>query len=142
MSSAGSSQAFRLAIEPSRRLRALLGAVHLVAVAALACTALPSGCKLGLGAAVALSAWRCDRGARRPPIRALEVPVAGPWRLELADGRVEAGRPVAFRVHPSFVLLRIAADGRLWPRALLLLPDAAPPDALRALRVWLLAKCR
>lgn len=58
------------------------------------------------------------------------------WRLVTGDGASHPARLIGGYAHPLLIILnfRLESGGR---RSVTLFPDAADPDALRRLRVWL-----
>jgi hypothetical protein len=89
------------------------------------------------GIARSLIGFGYHQGSRRSRgfIARIEL-LDGRWRLETGDGAEYWGRLTGGYAHPLLVILnfRLESGGR---RSVTLLPDAADPDALRRLRVWL-----
>jgi len=127
----------RIRLEPSRRLLALLGLLHLGAIAAPWVSALPWAAALGLSAAALLSlvaTWRAHRRARAHGGWELECR-DGAWTLQ-AGGVAEAVTPLPdSTVLPALIVLRLRAAAGV--RTLVLLADSAPAAELRRLRVAL-----
>lgn len=115
------------------------GVAHVLAGVAVVVSSLPLWIKAGLMAGIALALIRFgwQYGYRRGSgfIVRLER-LDGVWLLETGDGTHHRAGLTGGYAHPGIVILsfRLAAGGR---RSLTLLPDAAKPEALRRLRVWL-----
>lgn len=149
--------AFACAIEPSRRLHALL----------LLWSGVLLGCALGMlvlsperpfgavpGAALPwlaglLVGWRTCRSKAQPTVRRIDLSGVGQYRLTVQHDM--AGPPCALDqpvfllpgacVWPSCMLLQFGtAQGAVWP--LVLLPDSMNADQFRALAVALRAQDR
>lgn len=130
-----------LTLEP-RPSRLLLSGgllVHGLAGAAVVVASLPWWVQAAFIAGIALSliGFGYHHGARRSRgfIARIEL-LDGRWRLETGDGAEYWGRLTGGYAHPLAVILnfRLKSGGR---RSVTLLPDAADPDALRRVRVWL-----
>ncbi len=130
-----------LALEP--RLSPMLlvggGLSHVLAGAAVLVSNIPLGVKAGLIAAIGLSlawfGWRYGNRAGRGFIARIEL-LDGRWRLETGDGRVYRVQLTGGYAHVYCLILHFRLENG-WSQALTLLPDAADPEALRELRVWL-----
>ncbi|RXZ42139.1 protein YgfX [Crenobacter cavernae] len=121
--------------KPSRRWLAAVLALHawwLVSVLAVWPQGWPSLLPLPASLYFSLRADGWLSGARRPT--RLEVGPRGELTLTLA------GRPVAARLSPDTVvwpwLVALCIDSDAGPLRLMLLPDSAGDDDLRALRVY------
>jgi hypothetical protein len=120
----------------SRLLRGLVLAATLAALVAIGIAALAPAVRFGAGALViaVFAAWL---RAQRRPLPALAIDAGGTLRVRGADGSWQPAvvLPESF-VAVTWCVVRLALpDGRRI--ALTLLPDSAPPDALRRLRVLL-----
>jgi len=122
-------------IKPSRLLGLLLAGMLLLALAAIKFAVLPGSVKLALGVAVAglcgRGWWRASRTAR------LRITADGGLQglddaAEWCDADVSGDSFVA----TGLIVLRYRIDGQSG-RSLTLLPDSAPADDLRRLRVSL-----
>lgn len=122
-------------LKPSRRLGLWLAGLVLLACLAIARSALPLAGQLVLAVgAMAMGMWGWRRVSRLPPLRIgadgrlHSLDDAGEWR------EIEV-QPDSF-VSPALIVLRFRlGEGSI--RALTLLPDSAPADDLRRLRVTL-----
>jgi len=125
-----------------RRSRILLisgSAVHVLSGIAVIVSSVPWWVKAGFIAGIVLSlAWFGDcysypQGRRF--IARIEL-LDGRWRLETGEGGMHRGQLIGGYAHLLTVILnfQLTDGGR---RSLTLLPDAADPDDLRRLRVWL-----
>lgn len=129
----------RVEPHPSRILLIGGGVSHVLAGAAVLVSSVPLGIKVGWIAGIALAlAWFIWRYGHRDGhgfMACIEL-VDGRWRLEMGDGRSHRAQLTSGYAHPQLLILNFRLEnGR--SRALTLLPDAADPDALRKLRVWL-----
>ena len=129
----------RVEPHPSRILLIGGGVSHVLAGAAVLVSSVPLGIKVGWIAGIALAlAWFVRRYGHRDGhgfMACIEL-VDGRWRLETGDGRFHRVQLTSGYAHPQLLILNFRLEnGR--SRALTLLPDAADPDALRKLRVWL-----
>jgi hypothetical protein len=130
-----------LNIEPCRSRILLLsgGGAHVLAGVAVAISSLPPWIKAGWIAAITLAlfrfGWQYGYRQGRGFIIRLQL-LDERWWLETGDGtRHHAGLTGGY-AHPGIVILNFRLEnGRR--RSLALLPDAADPEALRRLRVWL-----
>jgi len=133
------SQTLTVTLRPSR---ALALALTLMAGAALACTwiSLPRPAFLPVATGIALAwIWHLAPALQlgRRAVRALELGAAGDARWQDGSGRwndaeIQAGAYVS----NWLVVLNLGTPGRRGC-SLVLLPDSAPADDLRRLRVWL-----
>ena len=131
----------RIELKPSRQLAAVLLVAHALTAAAVLALPVALAVRIALLALIALSLGRC---ARHPAVSAaprgcvaLEVHRDGSAQWWRAQG-MHAGRVLGDSfVSPllTVVALRRDDDGRR--ESIVLLPDSAEADALRALRVWL-----
>ncbi len=129
----------RVEPHPSRILLIGGGVSHVLAGAAVLVSSVPLGIKVGWIAGIALALawfiWRYGHRDGRRFMACIEL-VDGRWRLEMGDGRSHRAQLTSGYAHPQLLILNFRLkNGR--SRALTLLPDAADPDALRKLRVWL-----
>ena len=129
----------RVDVRPSRLLLIGSSSGHVLAGVAVVVAGIPLWLKIGwiVGIAVALVGFLRRYGDREGPgfIAGIEL-LDGRWRLETGDGRIHRGQLTGGYAHPQLLILNFRLEsGRR--RALMLLPDAADPDALRELRVWL-----
>jgi len=122
-------------IKPSRLLGLLLAGMLLLALAAITLAVLPGSVQLALGVAVVgLSGWGWRRASRMARLRITAdgglqgLDAAAEWRDAevLGDSFVSTG----------LIVLRYRIDGQPG-RSLTLLPDSAPADDLRRLRMLL-----
>lgn len=125
-----------IALQPSRQLAGLLWLAHLAALLLLVFLVLPLWSKLVLSLGIAVSFYRSVRY-----LRALDIS-----RFVLRrDGKIEIFRKVdadgtlcelaASAILGGLIILELR-DGVLY-RRVALLSDAANPDDMRRLRVWL-----
>ena len=129
----------RVDMRPSRLLLIGSSSGHVLAGVAVVVAGIPLWLKIGwiVGIAVALVGFLRRYGDREGPgfIAGIEL-LDGRWRLETGDGRIHRGQLTGGYAHPQLLILNFRLEsGR--HRALMLLPDAADPEALRELRVWL-----
>ena len=131
--------ALSIELRLSRILLVSGGGAHVLAGIAVVVSSLPLGIKAGWIAGIALAlvrfGWQYGYRRGRGFIARLEL-LDGRWRLETGDGMLHRAGFTGGYAHPLIVILnfRLESGGR---RSLTLLPDAADPDALRRLRVWL-----
>lgn len=136
-----SDGAIFLRLGPSPRLAGVLAGLHGGALACAFSSDLPAAIKGALAILVIGSAWHSVlvHGLRRVArsIVLLALDRRGQWRLVRRDGRVLDARlaPGGFS-HPLLVVLVFRVHGG-GTAAFTILPDAAPHDALRRLRVRL-----
>ena len=133
------AETLRIALRPSRRLAFLLGFFHALAIVS-AGISLNGWAQYLVAAGVLLSAAGClaEVLLRRPATAvSLELRADGSasWRESRGtwrEGRLEGGQ----LVWPALVILGIkqARRRRKW---IVLMPDSAPADDLKRLRVWL-----
>ncbi len=113
-----------------------------MAGAALACAwiSLPMAAFLPIAAGITLAwAWHCAQALqqRHSAVRTLELDAKGGVRCQDGLGNwQEATILPGSYVSRWLVVLMLSENGRR-RRSLVLLPDAAAPDELRRLRVWL-----
>lgn len=129
----------RVEPRPSRILLIGGGVSHVLAGVAVLVSSVPLGIKVGWIAGIALTlawfVWRYGDRDGRGFMACIEL-VDGRWRLETGDGRSHRAQFTGGYAHPQLIILHFRLEnGRR--QALTLLPDAADPDALRELRVWL-----
>lgn len=132
----------RIELRPSARLAAALIAAHLLAAATVLTLSLPAWSRLGLFAAVVFSAVP---SLRRHALRssaeactALEVHRDGSVQWRLRSGAVRDGRLLGDTfVTPLLTVVRLRRGDNGRREAVVLFPDSAEADSLRALRVWL-----
>ena len=122
--------------------RILVLALTLMAGAALACAwiSLPGLAFLALAAGIALAwAWHLAQALQRGGhcVRVLELDAKGSarWRDRSARWHEAEVLPSSY-VSSWLVVVNLGAGGRRG-RSLVLLPDCAPAEDLRQLRVWL-----
>ena len=129
-------------LQPSRRLSGLLSLAHGLA---LACVLLvPLALLIKLAAALAIVGsliylWGLH-GARRWPhsVTALHCDRDGGLLLGYRDGSEQVAQVLlASTVSPLMTILLFRCQGQIWARAAIILPDAAPAELFRQLRVWL-----
>ena len=122
-----------VSIKPSRRLLVIQSAVHVLAIASVLASTLPSW----LGAVLLLSiAASLARLRRRLPVENLVL--HGDGRLETVgtDGTVSEALLHPHTLVLSFlVVLRYRQQGR--PNSVTLLGDSLAPEDFRQLRLWL-----
>lgn len=128
-----------LSLRPSPILLIVGGSAHVLAVVAVAASALTGWLKGGWIVAILLGVshflWRYGYRAGGGFIARLEL-AEERWRLETGSGARYMAVCVSGYAHPWLILLNFRLEnGRR--RSLALLPDAADPAALRRLRVWL-----
>ncbi|MDO9468420.1 MAG: hypothetical protein Q7J36_14070 [Thiobacillus sp.] len=121
-------------LKPSRRLGWLRAGMAALALLAVGLAALPAGWQLGLGVAVVGLAVGSAR--RATPITRLRITANGGLQCQGAAGewREMAVLGDSF-VSPALIVLRERIDGGV--RTHILLPDSAPAEDLRRLRVSL-----
>lgn len=129
----------RVNVRPSRLLLIGGSGSHGLAGFAVLVAGLPLWLKIGwiIGIGLALAGFIRRYGDRdgRGFIAHIEL-LDGRWRLTTGNGGRYRGQLTGGYAHPQCLILNFRLDnGR--SRALMLLPDAADPDALRQLRVWL-----
>ncbi len=126
----------------SRRLGWILACLHAAAVAALVVASIPVGAKV---VSVAAIFWAGIKGILRHALRvgpdacvALRFRQAGRCEVVCRDGRSLEGEVHGDSyVLPGLTILRILQHGRPRSLTVVLLADAASPDAMRRLRVRL-----
>lgn len=127
---------------PSRRLAALLTAMHLLAVLPLALAPLDTVLRLALSLALVLSLlyYGYRHGLRRSgaAVDSLHLAADGTFSVRLRQGDWQ---PVEVRgssfVQPWLTVLHLGLAGQRRGLALVLLPDMLPREDFRRLRVWL-----
>lgn len=131
-----------VSLRPSAALALMLSAGHGTAAVTLFPLDLPAAVKVLVGlallasavASVARHAWRWGS---RACVRLRVGPDLGA-ELETRAGERIAGRVLpSTLVHPWLLVIRVAPEGGGRERAVVLLPDSADADSLRALRVVL-----
>jgi toxin CptA len=140
MSSTGSAPFLALDLAPSRRLLIGLGFLHLLALSSLFVMSLPWWAKLSLGVLIGGSGWlnytRYGNVQSHRFIARLQRAADGQWLVCHADGRESAARLTGSYAHPQLVIVNFAV-GR-WSRiSIIILPDSAPGEQIRRLRVFL-----
>jgi hypothetical protein len=143
--SAGLAPPFAISLWPSRLLISGISLVHLLALGSLVASALPVWVTVSLGVAVTVS-WLISMvryGNSSSPwfIDRVCHTAEGQWVLRTANGTEHAARLLQYYVHPAVVLLKFDRDRFVW-RSVILLPDSAPQEEIRRLRVWLRAAVR
>ena len=124
---------------PSPILLGVGGSAHILAGVAVVVSGLALWIKVSLIVGIALAlgrfGWRYGDRRGRGFIARVEL-LDGAWRLETGDGMSHRAGLTSGYAHPGIVILnfRLAGGGR---RSLALPSDAAEPEALRRLRVWL-----
>ncbi|MDX1433765.1 MAG: protein YgfX [Gammaproteobacteria bacterium] len=137
------NRTFYLALQPSAALATLSSLLHLLAAACIAVAALPATVRVALLVAV-LCAFCRERASPRAPrgkrsIIAIGASARDGWLLARRDGSVaRARRRGDAYVHPLLVVATFVTDDGETERVVVV-PDMAPADGLRALRVWLRA---
>jgi toxin CptA len=138
------SQPSRLRIElrPSPSLATVLAGGHLLAAASALALPVPLWSRLGLlvliGVSAAASLKRHALRSSPGACTALEVHRDGSAQWSLRSGAVLDGRLLGESfVSPLLTVVRLRRDDNGRREAVVLLPDSAEADALRALRVWL-----
>jgi toxin CptA len=129
-------------IKASRQLAMVLAAAHALAAAMLFLMPLALALRLGVLLALALSlrhalrlhAWRTLPDA----CVGLSVQRDGVARLDLRSGDARTGRVLgSTRVGTLLTVIHLRRDDNGATTSVVLLPDSAEADDLRALRVWL-----
>lgn len=114
---------------------------HGLAIATVAALDWPPWARLALGTLVLVSAVRGARQQRRASGMAIRIDTEGGIEIEdrqrnLIHGRVVPGSFVT----PAFTTLCYLPEDARLARSIAIWPDSLPPDAFRALRVWLKLK--
>lgn len=132
----------RIELKPSRQLALLLGVAHALTAGSVLLLPVGLGVRIALLTLIALSLARSIRhpavSASPQAFTALEVHRDGSVQWWRRSGGALSGRVLGESfVSPllTVVALRRDDDGR--SERIVLLPDSADADALRALRVWL-----
>ena len=134
----------RIELVESRVLRAACYAQTALAGAALVLAALPPALTLGALLLLLMMPWLTRRWLAPLP-RALTL-ADGCLSLDVGGERLPILLASECHCHPCLIVLRFkvllsddspASDAKTLPRRLVLLPDSAPPDALRRLRIFL-----
>lgn len=131
-----------LQLKPSRQLALLLGLTHALAGSAVAVLTLAPGLRLlliGLIAGSLIHAVRMHalRAAPRSCV-AFGAQADGSAQLTLRSGALVSGRILGDSViSPLLTVVNVRRDDTGRRLSVVLLPDGAQRDALRALRVWL-----
>jgi Membrane-bound toxin component of toxin-antitoxin system len=113
-----------------------------MAVAALACTwiSLPRLASAPVAAGIVLAwVWHFAQAMQRGPsaLRTLELNPAGGARCEDGRGRWREAEILPGSYVSSWLIVVILGENGRRERSLVLLPDAAPAEELRRLRIWL-----
>lgn len=129
-------------LKASRHFAVLLIAAHGAAAILLFTVPLPAVVQLVLLAAIAISLRASLRthALRTAPQACVRVAVQrdGRTTLELRSGETLTGQVLAdSRVNPLLTVINLRRDDNGRRASLVLLPDSAHTDDLRALRVWL-----
>jgi len=140
MSSTNSAPFLVLDLAPSRWLLLGLSFFHLLALGSLFVMSLPWGVKLSLGVLISGSIWlnynRYNNAQSRHFITRTYRTADGQWIIRHADGREYAADLIGSYVHPQLVILNFGL-GRWSRRSVAVLPDSAPCEQIRRLRVCL-----
>jgi hypothetical protein len=140
MSSTSSAPFLVLDLAPSRWLLIGLGFFHLLAVVSLFVVSLPWWVKLSLGMLIGGSAWlnysRYGNAQSHRFITRIHRTADGQWRVCQADGREYPAELSGSYAHPQLVILNFGL-GRWNRRSIVILPDSAPCEQIRRLRVCL-----
>jgi hypothetical protein len=129
----------RVELRPSRMLLIGGSSGHVLAGVAVVVASIPLWFKVGLIAAIGLAlAWLVWRygDCNGPGFIARVELLDGRWRLATGDGRIHRAQLTGGYAHLHGLILNFRLDNG-WSRAVTLLADAADPDDLRQLRVWL-----
>jgi toxin CptA len=132
----------RIELKPSRQLAVLLGVAHTLTAAAMLLLPIGLGIRIALLMLIALS---LARSARHPAVSAsphafaaLEVHRDGSVQARRRSGDAFSGRVLGESfVSPLLTVVAMRSDDDERRERIVLLPDSADADALRALRVWL-----
>lgn len=129
-------------VKASRRFTLLLIAAHGTTAILLFAVPLPAVVQLALIAAIGISLRASLRthALRTAPHACVRVAVQRDGRatLELRSGAALTGQVLAdSRVNPLLTIINLRRDDNGRRVSLVLLPDSAHADDLRALRVWL-----
>ncbi len=141
MSSLNSAPLLLLNLKPSRFLISAIGACHLLALISLYYCQLPSAwitvaLAIGICASCAFNLDRYGNRHSRWFTQQIYQTADGNWTLCTATGTAYTARLLASYRHPACIILRFSGTG-LAPRSVIILPDAANPEAIRRLRVYL-----
>lgn len=133
------SQSLTVSLRPSRVLAL---ALTVMAVTALACAwiSLPRLASAAVAAGIVLAwAWYFAQALQRSPsaLRTLELNPAGGARCEDSLGRWREAEILPGSYVSSWLIVVILGINGRRERSLVLLPDAAPAEELRRLRIWL-----
>ncbi len=131
-----SAPAIGFEYRPSRSLRRMLFLIAVLALLALALSALPAGLKWLLAAAVVLAATHSVQRLAAGSIIAAGWSADGAWTLHMADREDIPATLASFRILGAFVLLRLLTTER-GAQVLLLAPDNSDADIRRRLRMRL-----
>ena len=122
-------------LKPSRRLGWLQAGMVALALLAVGLVALPAGWKLALGAGViGLAIWSARRAV---PVTRLRIGADGGLQCQDAAGEWQAMAVLGDSFVSSALIVLRYRDGGGAVRTRILLPDSAPADDLRRLRVSL-----
>ena len=121
---------------PSRWLLAALIGVAMVALLAIAVSAIPLWLQLLLTAAACLYAWHSCRSLLRPVIRRCAWYEGGHWRVRDMAGQDHAASLRQASIRGGLIVLRFHSPLRR-TTTLVLLPDNCDADTRRRLRVRL-----
>jgi toxin CptA len=136
----------RIRLSPSPTLAALLVAMH-AAAAACALAYLPGWWAAALTAALVASlAFHLRRDAllrARDAVVELAVGDAGRCELGTRGGEVLEGRVLGSSVvSPLLIVVNVGLDAGRAHKSVVVMPDSAPAEDLRELRVWLRYRAR
>lgn len=125
-----------VSLRPSRQLAYLLAAAHVLAAVAVLTLHAAAWLKTGLLALLIASAFHSLRRVGQMPVSALHLDPRGECAITTKVGARETAILLSeTTLLPGLIVLALDIAGRRHP--LVLLPDSAPVDDLRRLRVWL-----
>ena len=129
----------QISLRPSRLLLTLGGVTHLLAAVAVMVSSLAAWFKIGLIAGIGLAllrfGWRYGHHTGPGFISGVAL-AEDRWHLRTGTGACQNAIWSGGYAHTLLVILHFRLEhGR--PRSLVVLPDAADPDGLRRLRVWI-----
>jgi toxin CptA len=133
---------FTVLLTPSRRLALALAFGHAAGAGALAAADVPPGLALAIAAALLGHATgvilRVALLRGRDAIVALQAGRPDALPFQTRDGAWHEGRLLGSTyVAPFLTVINLEVPGRRRARHVVILPDAADPEAFRRLRVWL-----